>query len=65
MKITKRDPFTGQMNTLNIPKLTQKMIDDWSDGMLIQQAMPELTPDEREFLMTGLMPDSWDRLFKE
>jgi hypothetical protein len=27
--------------------------------------MPHLTPDEREFIMTGITEEEWDELFSE
>ena len=35
----------------------------WMMGTPIQQAMPQLTPDEREFIMTGITPDEWNEVF--
>jgi hypothetical protein len=35
------------------------MLIQWERGVLIQDAMPHLSPDEREFLMTGITPDEW------
>tara|TARA_R110002012_G_scaffold118979_1_gene267950 strand:- start:386 stop:556 length:171 start_codon:yes stop_codon:yes gene_type:complete len=35
----------------------------WEKGALIQDAFPNLTPDEREFLKTGITPDEWDAMF--
>lgn len=29
-------------------------IKDWREGVLVQDAMPNLTDDEREFVMSGL-----------
>ena len=34
--------------------ITEQQLQKWKDGMLIQHAMPALTADEREFLMTGI-----------
>jgi len=31
----------------------------WIQGTLIQNAMPYLTADQREFLISGLTPDEW------
>lgn len=52
------------------PMLFQRPIharqwDDWQNGHLIQKAMPELTADEREFLLTGMTPEEWDAAFGE
>lgn len=33
------------------------------DGLLIQQALPYLTADEREFIMTGITPEQWESIF--
>jgi len=33
--------------------------DAWKGGELIQNAMPNLSADEREFLMTGITPEEW------
>jgi len=34
----------------------------WEAGTLIQHALPDLTNDERELLLTGTHPDCWDVL---
>ena len=62
MLITRKDPFSGQSNTLDIPCTTEQLI-AWEQGALIQNAMPHLTPDEREFLMTGITAESWKKAF--
>jgi hypothetical protein len=30
---------------------------------LIQDAFPDLTADQREFIMTGITPEEWDQMF--
>ncbi len=35
----------------------------WQSGDLIQHAFPELSAEEREFLMTGITPERWNELF--
>ena len=37
--------------------------DQWKAGGLIQWVFPELSPDEREFMMSGLTPDEWSQMF--
>lgn len=61
MLITKVSMFSGVAHTLDIP-VTQEQLDDWRGGKLIQDAMPNLSPDEREFLMTGLTSDEWEEM---
>lgn len=43
--------------------MTQAQIDDWQSGTLIQNAMPHLNADDREFLMTGITPEEWEKTF--
>lgn len=62
MIIRKQSPLTGKFNELDIP-VTQEQIDKWQSGTLIQNAMPNLTTDEREFLITGYTPDDWEAIF--
>ena len=63
MKITQRSPFTGIEHTQEID-VTPEQLENWRGGTLIQVAMPHLTPDEREFLMTGITSGEWDDTFK-
>jgi|TARA_R110000765_G_scaffold80688_1_gene158141 hypothetical protein len=37
----------------------------WQGGMLIQDAMPNLSAAEREFIKTGLTPRDWLDMFKD
>ncbi len=64
MLITKTSMFTGKEHTLEIP-VTEDQLNAWKNGKLIQDAMPNLTPDQREFLMTGSTPQEWDSIFKD
>ena len=54
MLIKRIHPFTGKLNAMELP-VTKEQLQRWRDGELIQRAMPNLTPDEREFIMTGLL----------
>ena len=60
MLIKRKDPFTGKTNTLDI-NVSQKQLDDWASGAYIQDVMPDLSSSEREFIMTGIWDDSWDK----
>jgi hypothetical protein len=37
----------------------------WQSGMLIQDAFPMLSADEREFIKTGITPEEWEQMFGE
>jgi hypothetical protein len=64
MIIKRRSPFTGSVMEWDIP-VTEAQLKAWKGGELIQRAMPNLTPDQREFIMTGLTPTDWEKNVKE
>lgn len=64
MKITKKSQLTGKIHTLDID-ITQSQLDSWNNGALIQNAMPNISKDEREFLITGITPLEWKETFGE
>lgn len=64
MLIKRTCPLSGETKTQDIA-VTQAQLDDWDSGTLIQNAMPHLSADEREFILTGMTPDVWDKLFSE
>lgn len=64
MIVIRTSPFNNKTYEWNIP-VTKEQMDKWKAGAMIQNAMPNLSPDQREFLMTGITPDQWDETFKE
>lgn len=64
MQITKRSPISKKEHTREIP-VTVEQIEDWLNGALIQDAMPNISADDREFIMTGITPEEWDEMFGE
>jgi hypothetical protein len=61
MLVTKISPISGE-NTMDLD-ITEEMIADWRGGALIQDVMPHLTNEEREFLITGYTPEDWESIF--
>jgi hypothetical protein len=55
MRITRTSPLTGKTNTLEID-ITPKDYKRWENGEAIQDVVPHLSPEIREFILTGLMP---------
>lgn len=44
--------------------ITQEQLDRYFEGReLIQDVFPDLRPDQREFIKTGITPDQWKELF--
>ena len=62
MKITRISRLTGNIAIMDLP-VTRKQLAAWVDGELIQNAMPHLTADQREFLITGITPSEWQAAF--
>jgi hypothetical protein len=64
MLITKFSPHSMRDNTREMD-VSQSQLDAWKAGELIQNVMPNLSPDDREFLMTGLTPEDWEEMFPD
>jgi len=64
MQITKLSPISMKDNTREID-VTQSQLDRWKAGELIQNVMPHVSADDREFLMTGITPEEWDAHFSD
>mgnify|MGYP001503079335 CR=1 FL=1 len=61
MLITRQSLISGIIRTLEIP-VTVEQLEAWQAGAYIQDAMPELEPARREFLMTGITGEEWNEL---
>ncbi len=51
INIMKKCPFCGDVSAV---KCSRQEYNNWKGGMLIQSAMPTLSADDREALMTGI-----------
>lgn len=60
MIITRISPFTNKKHTIDI-NISEEQYQKWCNGELIQNAMPNISADEREFIMTGITPDEWKK----
>lgn len=66
MLVTKRSQVTGKTNTMDINVTIAQLdrIDIRSyTKELIQDIVPDISKEEREFLMTGITPDEWKNMF--
>lgn len=50
-------PFCGHANFIEVNEADYW---DWQDGMLVQDAFPYLSANEREMLISGICPTCWD-----
>ena len=65
MLITRTSILTGVRRTLDLP-VTHDQMRAWAEeGVLLQHAFPNLTPDQREFILNGITTEEWDEAFPE
>ncbi len=68
MRIERTSPLTGQVNVMELD-VTEEQLGEFygprEGRRLVQEIFPELTPAEREFLMTGYTQEDWDVMFPE
>lgn len=64
MDIKRRSPWSKKTSTMRLD-VTEEEYNAWRNVMLIQEAMPRLNSNEREFLMTGLTNTDWFDMFKD
>lgn len=58
--VHKKSMVSGRVNSMLLPT-TQGKIEYWIEsGKLIQDVMPDLSADHREFLMSGITPREWN-----
>lgn len=56
-------PFCGKENEITV-KVSDYL--DWQSGeVLVQNAFPYLSADEREMLISGICPTCWEEMFGE
>jgi hypothetical protein len=53
---------SGITRTKDFP-VTREQLHAWQTGTPIQRAIPHLSADDREFLMTGITPEEWAKTF--
>ena len=65
MNVTRTCILTGETNTRFVEGLTQAMVDAWTAGTLAQDAFKGISAEWREFIMTGILPSTWEETFPE
>lgn len=63
MIIKRQSIISGKSSTMDLP-VTQRQIDMWQSGMCIQDCMPHLEIEQREFLITGMSLEEQHNFFK-
>lgn len=68
MKVTKASQLSGIEHTLDLNITSEELMrveNRFYTKELIQNIVPQLTMGEREFLMTGITEEEWNRTFGE
>lgn len=61
----KTSALSGRLNSMELPITYDRLLQWEQSGELIQRAFPDLTNEQREFILTGSTPEEWDRAFPE
>ena len=56
LRVQTKSLFTGQLNHMDIPA-TYEQLERWLEGESMCVAMPDLSHDHMEFLVSGMTPD--------
>jgi len=62
MLIFRTSTISGKLQGMDI-NITPEQINKIDSGALIQNVVPNLTRDEREFIISGITREEWDGLF--
>jgi hypothetical protein len=64
MKVTKRSMLTGKLHTMDI-NVTERQLKSYERGEgLLQDIFSHLTPDEREFIKSGITNEEFESTFQ-
>jgi hypothetical protein len=55
--------FTRKMHKITLPLTHAQFLAWYAEHKLIQDCMPHLTKEEREFFLTGSTPEEWTNAF--
>jgi hypothetical protein len=64
MIVQRRSIISGKVNTMNID-CTEEQLNRHKMGELVQDVFPNLSVEEREFLISGVTPEEWDNTFED
>ena len=64
MLITRTSKISNVTRTLDLP-VTEEQLRAWVGGILLQDAFPNLSEDEREFIKSGITAEEWNQVFQE
>jgi hypothetical protein len=63
MQVTKQSRISGKISSMDLDITSEQFSRIESGIELIQNIVPHLSSEEREFLITGITPQEWNKLF--
>ena len=64
MKVQRKSILSGKLNEMELNVTSQQMERFYSGRELTQNIFPNLNSEEREFLISGMLPIEWNKNFK-
>lgn len=63
IEVTRKSKLTGKVHTRKIDITREQLKEYEQSDEYIQHFFPDLSADDREFIMTGITPEEWDKVF--
>lgn len=63
MTVIRKSQYSGNLYTMEMDVTPEQIARYEAGGILLQEAFPNLTPDQREFIKTGITGFEWEELF--
>jgi hypothetical protein len=63
MIITRKSMVSGIERSLDLPVTEAQLERYYEEGLLLQNAFPNLTPGQREFIKTGIPEEEFEEIF--
>jgi hypothetical protein len=63
--VVRKSILSGVVHEQEMDITVEQLDNYYKGGLLIQDAFPNLSADEREFILSGITPDEWDATFND
>ena len=62
MLVTRKSTYSGIVRTIDLP-ITEDNMEAYANGLLPQDAFPQLSAADREFVKSGITDEEWKEMF--
>ena len=63
MIITNKSKVSGKIRSMELDVTEEQLLRYNTGRFILQDCFPDLTPDEREFIKSGITPEEWEATF--